>query len=111
MQLFDLFEANLIVQKPVNLAVLADWIAHAVECDLCNPSNQLERILGNYQSVDPRCLTPYRGCQWTASDIAHVDVEKLTTITTTALCHTMKKTHWLAERCRPTSAADFCMLF
>ncbi|XP_055353187.1 uncharacterized protein LOC129599072 isoform X2 [Paramacrobiotus metropolitanus] len=61
-QLWDLFEANLVVEKAVDLKRLSQWIDHALGCARCNPFDQLKRILCSYQSVDPRCSSHLRGC-------------------------------------------------
>ncbi|XP_055353189.1 uncharacterized protein LOC129599075 [Paramacrobiotus metropolitanus] len=92
MQLWDLFEKNL-VEQPVRLALLSQWMAQAVAEEryyALGPS------LCHYQSVDPRSSTHYRGCQWTASDLRNMDTNKLTKITAAVLCRRLEVEPWLS---------------
>ncbi|XP_055353181.1 uncharacterized protein LOC129599069 [Paramacrobiotus metropolitanus] len=88
--LWDMFERNLVVEKPIDLtrlsAVIKDKRFH-----------QLRQILCDYQSVDPRFSTHYRGRQWTPSDLADLDVSRLTPVTVAALYNIIQGAHWLSQ--------------
>ncbi|XP_055353208.1 uncharacterized protein LOC129599092 [Paramacrobiotus metropolitanus] len=91
--LWDLFENSLVIEKPVDLALLSEWIARTMQQ---NYSDQLWQTLDLYQRVDPRS-THYRDRWWALpSPRNDVDVNKLTKITAAAMYRVLKGSHWLA---------------
>ncbi|XP_055349934.1 uncharacterized protein LOC129596627 [Paramacrobiotus metropolitanus] len=86
LQLWDLFEKNLILTKPVDRPALAAWIADCIAQQRMDELRfQIVKGLILYQSVDPRPSTAYRTRNWTTSTLAEVDVNQLTTLTAAAL--------------------------
>ncbi|XP_055344443.1 uncharacterized protein LOC129592431 [Paramacrobiotus metropolitanus] len=91
-QLWDLLESSLQLQKPLDRSAIAQWIAESVAQQRNYDIEMILLGLWNYQSADPRPATPYRGREWTASMLAQLDATQLTTLTT-AYLH-----DWLDER-------------
>ncbi|XP_055330790.1 uncharacterized protein LOC129583100 [Paramacrobiotus metropolitanus] len=85
MQLWDVFEGNLVVEEPLDLPALQAMIAAAhPPAGICQLSAKRVFILGQgqYQDADPRpTTTHYRDWHWRLDAMAGVDVRKLTKLT------------------------------
>ncbi|XP_055344480.1 uncharacterized protein LOC129592460 [Paramacrobiotus metropolitanus] len=80
-QLWDLFESRLVLEKPLDRSAIAKWIADCLRYPLNHYIPSILQGLRDYQSADPRPATPYRGRLWTASSLAQLEVAQLTTLT------------------------------
>ncbi|XP_055349837.1 uncharacterized protein LOC129596548 [Paramacrobiotus metropolitanus] len=85
-QLWDVFERNLVLTEPLDRQAVQDWIAESIPRALNGPGASdavqvILKALNEYQSADPRESTPYRQREWTACNVADVDVRQLTTLT------------------------------
>ncbi|XP_055349900.1 uncharacterized protein LOC129596599 [Paramacrobiotus metropolitanus] len=85
-ELYEVFENNLILGKPLNRPALAasitDCIAHK-SSELTE--KQIVKALNEYQRWDPRLSTAYRGRKWTPAALGDLDASKLTTTTAVIL--------------------------
>ncbi|XP_055349840.1 uncharacterized protein LOC129596549 [Paramacrobiotus metropolitanus] len=86
LQLWDLFEKNLVLRKPFNRAAVTRWIAECIrQKRIKDLDRKIVKALNYYQSPDPRASTPYRQWQWSLSIISELDATQLTTLTAAAL--------------------------
>ncbi|XP_055350070.1 uncharacterized protein LOC129596743 [Paramacrobiotus metropolitanus] len=91
LQLWDLFENNVVLTKAIDRPALAKWIAGCIAQHRINPrglnalEDQIVKGLLRYQRADPRSSTHYRKRNWTASTVSQLDVKLLTTLTAAAL--------------------------
>ncbi|XP_055350077.1 uncharacterized protein LOC129596752 [Paramacrobiotus metropolitanus] len=84
--LWELFENNLVLTKPIDRAALAEWIAECIAQQRTKElEDQIVKGLHRYQSVDLRSAAHYRNRNWTASTVSQLDVNLLTTLTVAAL--------------------------
>ncbi|XP_055354696.1 uncharacterized protein LOC129600256 [Paramacrobiotus metropolitanus] len=84
MQLWDVFEKNLVLEKPLDRPALAEMIAALNPSAGRQEADDVRDILYGlhaYQSADPRLTTLYRGREWTVQSIGEVDVDELTPLT------------------------------
>ncbi|XP_055344458.1 uncharacterized protein LOC129592443 [Paramacrobiotus metropolitanus] len=84
-QLWDVLESSLILETPLDRPGITQWIA---DCNAHQRKHDVERILKGlwkYETADPRPSSRYRDREWTESDLADLDVTKLTTLTTVFL--------------------------
>ncbi|XP_055356584.1 uncharacterized protein LOC129601737 [Paramacrobiotus metropolitanus] len=85
-QLWDMFERNLVLARPLDRQAVQDWITASIPRvpNGRGASDEVKLILkalNEYQSADPRESTRYRQREWTASNVIFVDVRQLTTLT------------------------------
>ncbi|XP_055349902.1 uncharacterized protein LOC129596601 [Paramacrobiotus metropolitanus] len=85
LQLWEVFESNLVLERPLDGQGIAGWIADCIAQQRQETLQQIVRALNWYQSPDPRASTHYRQQEWTLSTLGEVDVNRLTTLTVAAL--------------------------
>ncbi|XP_055353204.1 uncharacterized protein LOC129599088 [Paramacrobiotus metropolitanus] len=90
-QLWDLFEKLLVTRIPIHLTTLKAWVTRAAMHPVFK---RLARVLHEYQSVDPRSSTEYRGWQWTVPEMLHLEVAKLTSVTAAAVTDLLERQNY-----------------
>ncbi|XP_055330720.1 uncharacterized protein LOC129583051 [Paramacrobiotus metropolitanus] len=85
-ELWDLFEKNLVLTKPVDRTTLSTSVADCLAGrSTALTAGQIVEALNKYQRVDPRPSTPYRHREWTEASIGDLDPSRLTTLTAAVL--------------------------
>ncbi|XP_055349962.1 uncharacterized protein LOC129596653 [Paramacrobiotus metropolitanus] len=86
-QLWDLFEKNLALKKPLDIQWVTECIAKKRRKRI---KKEVIKGLKNYQSVDPRESTHYRHREWTVDEVLQqLDVSKLSRVTAAALSESL----------------------
>ncbi|XP_055357038.1 uncharacterized protein LOC129602096 [Paramacrobiotus metropolitanus] len=93
MQLWDLFEKNLVLKKPVDLQALVEWVDTVAMYDR-TLLDEIFEVLWNYQSADPRgdavrCTRRERLAKFSEE----MDVSLLTTMTAAVLHEGIARLH------------------
>ncbi|XP_055349898.1 uncharacterized protein LOC129596597 [Paramacrobiotus metropolitanus] len=84
-QLWDLFESNLVLTKPLNRPAISQWFVDCVAQRRQDRLYEIERVLDSYHSRDPRSPANSRPQKWTRSALRAVDISQLTVLTVAAL--------------------------
>ncbi|XP_055344401.1 uncharacterized protein LOC129592403 [Paramacrobiotus metropolitanus] len=81
LQVWEVFEKSLVLERPLDRPAVKDWIAACVEQHDDSQIDDIIRAVGMYQSADPRPATLHRGRGWTAADIGQLDVSEMNVLT------------------------------
>ncbi|XP_055356654.1 uncharacterized protein LOC129601787 [Paramacrobiotus metropolitanus] len=89
-EIWNVFENYLHSTTPaLNMKHITQFTATLAECP--RQAQRVIKILGNYQSCDPRPSAHYREHEWTLSNVAGVDVEKLNRLSLHVLSRHIKR--------------------
>ncbi|XP_055354672.1 uncharacterized protein LOC129600236 isoform X2 [Paramacrobiotus metropolitanus] len=89
-QMWDLLENLQAAKEPLSVQAVSEWIADCLAHQRSTEIGEVLWRLNEYQSPDPRPTSQYRGVKWTVSNIADLDVSKLSTLTVTVLSDSIK---------------------
>ncbi|XP_055344344.1 uncharacterized protein LOC129592358 [Paramacrobiotus metropolitanus] len=105
-QVWEVFEAGLVLQRPLDRQAVKDWIAACIVDHSDSEIEDMVMAVNNYQSADPRPGTLHRGRLWTAADIGQLDVGQLSVLTVASLGAGFDSSLANAERAQLSADVD-----